>query len=143
MSASKYGKYVVTDLKMPEARRRIDEEYTRYATRILWMDSDVVPGAFHIKTSWFLAAEAVLEDKSHTHTYDEIIGFFGNDAENPWDLGAEVEIWLEDEIQIITKSTLIFIPAGMVHCPMIVKRVDRPVFHFTVVPAGHYIKEEK
>jgi hypothetical protein len=143
MAESKYGKYVVTDLKMPEERKRIDKEYTRYATRILWMDGDVVPGAFHMKTSWFHAAAAALEDKPHTHVYDEIIGFFGNDAKNPWDLGAEVEIWLEDEIQIITKSALIFVPAGMVHCPLILKRVDRPVFHFTVVPAGHYIKEEK
>jgi hypothetical protein len=139
MSASKYGKYVVTDLKMPEERKRIDTEYSRYARRILWMDSDVVPGAFQMNTSWFHTAAAALENEPHTHTHDEIIGFFGNDAKNPWDLGAEVEIWLEDEAQIITKSAMIFVPAGMKHCPLIIRRVDRPIFHFSVIPSGKYV----
>jgi hypothetical protein len=143
MSASKYGKYVVTELKMPEEKKRINKEYSKYATRILWMDEDVVPGAFHMNTSWFHTAAAALESKSHVHDHDEIIGFFSNDAKKPWDLGAEVEIWLEDEKQIITKSALIFVPAGMYHCPLIIKRVDRPIFHFSIVPTGYYTKKEK
>jgi len=143
MPKSKYSKYVVTELKMPEDKKKIASAYSKYATRVLWMDKDVVPGAFHINVSWYLKAAATLENVPHTHDHDEIIGFFGNDASNPYDLGGEVEIWLEDEKQIITKSCMLFIPAGMTHCPLIARRVDRPIFHFTVVPAGRYIKDEK
>jgi hypothetical protein len=142
MPASKYSKYVITDLQEPEEKKKIAAEYSKYATRILWMDKDVVPGAFHMNTSWYLHPKDTMENKPHTHDVDELIGFFGNDADNPHDLHGEIEMWLEDEKQIITKSALIFVPAGMKHCPLVIRRVDQPIFHFSIVPAGHYVKDE-
>jgi hypothetical protein len=142
MSESKYGKYVITDLVLPEEKKKIEADYSKYAKRILWMDENVVEGAFHMNTAWFLNAAETLEDKPHVHDTDEIIGFFGNDPRNPYDLGAEIEIWLEDEKQVITKSALLFVPAGMKHCPLILKRVDRPIFHFTTVTGRLYVKDE-
>jgi hypothetical protein len=143
MTESKYGKYVVTDLIIPEEKKKIAEAYSKYATRILWMDENVVEGAFHMNTAWYLKAAATLEDRPHAHENDEIIGFFGSDPDNAHDLGGEIEIWLEDEKHLITKSALLFVPAGMKHCPLILKRVDRPIFHFTTVPHGRYVKDEK
>jgi quercetin dioxygenase-like cupin family protein len=143
MPKSKYSQYVVTELKEPEERRKIAPLYNKYAKRILWMDEDVVPGAFNLNASWYLKAGTTIDDKPHNHDHDEIIGFFSNDAKKPHDLGGEIEIRLEDEKQIITKSCMIFVPAGMIHCPLILRRVDRPIFHFTVVRAGRYIKHEK
>lgn len=143
MAKSKYAKYIVTELKEPEQKRIIAADYAKYARRILWMDEDVVPGAFHMNTSWFLKAAAALENVPHSHDNPEIVGFFSCDPQNPYDLGAEVEFWLEDEKQTITKSAMIFVPPHMVHCPMILRRVDRPIFHFTVVTNGLYIKNEK
>ncbi|MBN1161398.1 MAG: hypothetical protein JXA17_05585 [Dehalococcoidales bacterium] len=140
---SGYGKYVVTELKEPEERKKLAPVYNKYARRILWMDEDVVPGAFNMNVSWYLKASTTIDNLPHTHDHDEIIGFFSNDADNPHDLGGEIEIWLEDEKQIITRSCMIFVPAGIVHCPLVLRRVDRPIFHFTVVPAGRYVKNEK
>jgi hypothetical protein len=142
MSKSKYGKYVVTDLIVPEEKKKIEADYSKYARRILWMDENVVEGAFHMNTAWYMKEATTLEDKPHVHDADEIIGFFGNDPANPHDLGGEIEIWLEDEKQVVTKSALLFVPAGMKHCPLILKRVDRPIFHFTTVPGGRYVKDE-
>jgi len=136
------SRYIVTELKMPEDKKKIHQDYTKYATRVLWLDKDVVPGAYNMNTAWYLKAGETLENVPHTHDRDEIIGFFGNDYTKPHDLGGEVEIWLEDEKQVITRSAMIFVPAGMKHCPLILKRVDRPIFHFTVVIAGRYIKDE-
>lgn len=141
MAKSKYEKYVVTELKIPEEKQKIAAEYAKYANRILWLDENVVEGAFHMNTSWFLKAASTLENTAHVHDTDEIIGFFGNDASNPHDLGGEVEIWLEDEKHIIKKSAMVFVPAGMKHCPLVLTRVDRPIFHFTTVPKGQYIKD--
>ncbi len=143
VAEAEYSRYVVTELKEPEERKKLAPVYNTYAKRILWMDRDVVPGAFNLNASWYLKASTTIDDKPHTHATEEIIGFCGNDPENPHDLGGEIEIWLEDEQQIITKSSMIFVPAGMVHCPLILRRVDRPIFHFTVVPAGRYVKDEK
>ena len=33
---------------------------------------------------------------------------------------------------------MVFIPAGLKHCPLILKRVDKPIFHFSVVTSGHW-----
>lgn len=140
---SKYGKYVITDLKQPPDKVAQLPEYNKYARRILWMDKDVVPGAFQMNTSWYLKAGPTLDNKPHTHTTDEIIGFFGTDAEKPEELGGVVEIYLEDELQVIEKSAMIFVPAGLVHCPLYLRRVDRPIFHFTVVMSGTYVKDER
>jgi hypothetical protein len=67
-----------------------------------------------------------------------MIGFFGSNPEDPYDLGGEIEFWLEDEKHILTRSCLIFVPRGMKHCPLILKRVDRPIFHFSTVTGGQY-----
>ena len=57
-------------------------------------------------------------------------------------LGGEVEFWIEDEKHMITRSCLIFIPGGMKHCPLLLTRVDRPIFHFSTVTSGEYVLKE-
>ena len=78
----------------------------------------------------------------HTHDCPEIIGFFSNDPDNPNELGGEIEFWFEDEKHIITKSCLIFVPAGLKHCPLIIRKADRPIFHFSTLTEGEYILDE-
>jgi len=144
VSQSETSKYIVTELKMPESKQKIAAEYVKYATRILWLDDKVVEGAFHMNTAWYLkATSATTEDRPHVHDTDEIIGFFGSDAADPYDLGGEVEIWLEDEKHVISSSAMIFVPAGMKHCPLVIPRVDRPIFHFTIVTGRQYDKLEE
>jgi hypothetical protein len=141
MKKSKYSKYVVTELKTPDFTPEAIASYNRFAKRILWMDQNVVEGAFQMNCSWYLKPSSHLS-KSHTHDSDEIIGFFGNNSENPNDLGGEVEFWIEDEKFTLTKSCMIFIPRGMRHCPLIVKKVDRPIFHYSTLIEGQYIKKD-
>ncbi len=141
MAESKYGKHIVTDLRTTRFTPEFAAKYAQWATRILWMDDKIVDGAFQMNCSWYLRppAEPTPEGSSaHTHDADEIIGFFGSDHQKPYDLAAEIEFWLEDEQHIITSSALIFVPGGMKHCPLIIRRVDRPVFHFSTVTTGQY-----
>ena len=143
MSECKNAKYIVTQLQMPEYQQSIDAEYSKFAKRILWLDDQVVEGAFHMNCSWYLSAATTFADKPHVHDTDEIIGFFGSDPARPYDLGGEVEIWLEDEKHIIDRSCLVFVPAGMPHCPLTFTRVDRPIFHFTTVIGHRYERQEE
>ena len=136
------SQYIISELKMPESKKKINAEYEKYATRVLWLDDKMVQGAFHMNTAWYLKAAATLENVPHAHDTDEIIGFFGNNPEDPYDLGGEIEIWMQNEKHILTRTSLIFVPAGMKHCPLILRRVDRPIFHFTTVVSGQYIKDE-
>jgi hypothetical protein len=138
------AKYIVTDLIIPESRKIKDQTvYYKYAKRVLWMDDAVIKGAFQMNVSWYHSAYAEPEAKPHTHDADEIIGFFGSDPKNPYELNAELEIWLEDEKYILTKSCLIFVPAGMVHCPLYLRKINRPIFHLTATNAGEYVQTRK
>ena len=115
------------------------EMYRKFSRRILWIDDNVVPGAFQMNTAWYYAVpekDPVFEE--HVHEYDELIGFFGSNPEDPYDLGAEIEVTLDGETHVLTKTSLIFCPAGMKHMPLSIKRVDRPMFHFSVVMGPQY-----
>src|SRR4030042_559420 len=116
MAELKYQKYIVTDLKIPEHVQEEAAEYAKRATRVLWLDDNVVEGAFHVNCSWYLTEKPTT--LAHTHDFDEVIAFFGGDPQNPRELGGEVEFWLEDEQYLLTKSCLIFVPSGMRHCPL-------------------------
>jgi hypothetical protein len=143
MAKLKNSKYIAYDLKPPTFTPGFAERYATFAKRILWMDENVVPGAFQMNCSWYLKPNADhLGAGSHKHKEGEIIGFFSSDPDNPYDLGAEIEFWLEKDKFMITKSCMIFVPPNMEHCPLILHRVDRPVFHFSVVTGGTYKQED-
>ena len=137
MAKSKHAKYIVTELDKRHTDPAAVARYAKTGRRILWLDEAVVPGSFQMNCSWYLHANPT-GPGAHHHDVPEIIGFFSCDPENPYDLGAEIEFWMEDEKFMLTKSCMIFVPKNMVHCPLILRRVDRPIFHFTTVPAGKY-----
>ena len=142
MAERKYEKHIITktksDLTLPEFRRERGDIATDLKTPLIYLDDDILKGAFYVECVWFWKGTDKLEVDAHTHPFDEVITFFGTDPDNPEDLCGEVEIWLEDEQYLLTKSTLIFVPKGMKHCPLVIRRVDRPIFHFTAGPSAKY-----
>ena len=80
-----------------------------------------------------------LTHSTHTHDdCDELIGFFGSDPDNPSELGGQIEFTIGGEPHLLTKSSIIFVPAGTSHNPMRILQVDRPIFHFSVVTKRAY-----
>jgi hypothetical protein len=70
-------------------------------------------------------------DKAHMHTSSEILYFIGGDPMNFEEFGAEVEFVMgegeEQETYIITSTTWVYVPSGVMHCPLDFKRVDKPI----------------
>ncbi len=137
-----YAGYIVQDLKTPPNMYtpEFGEMYRKFSNRVLWMDGNNVPGAFQMNVAWYYAVperDPVFEE--HCHDSDEIIGFFGCDPEDPYNLHAEIEITINGERHLLTKSTMIFAPAGLPHMRISIKKVDKPVFHFSVVTNHEYI----
>jgi hypothetical protein len=152
MPESKYGKYIISEYKPPTTEAPWSPPITAAGGgkggRVFYLDDQIVPGAFYMECVWVmprprLTAEEIEAAKrrgpgAHTHDYDEVIAFFGSDPANPYDLGAEVELWLGDEKHIINKTSLVFIPAGLKHSPLVFLEVKRPVFHYTTGPGKMY-----
>ena len=149
MAELRTSKYIITDVKadrlFPGERPgagRIPGSTPVTPTHVMWLDGEVIPGAFYSESVWIWpeCASERPAAQAHTHTYTEAITFFGTNFEDPRDLCGEVELWLDGEKHVMTKSFLAYIPAGMTHCPLIVRRVERPIFHFTVGLGGEYIR---
>jgi hypothetical protein len=68
-------------------------------------------------------------EKPHSHDFHELLCFIGGNPTNIADFGAEIELSLgeEQEKHLITSTTVVSIPPGLIHCPLIVKKVDKPV----------------
>ncbi len=83
----------------------------------------------------------VMLDKPHTHPNDEYICFIAGNPMNLCDFGAEVELCLgeEEEKHIINSSTVVYIPKGFPHCPIVFKTVTKPIVLLIFMPAGEYI----
>ena len=161
MAEAKYEKYIVTELKknigLPSFRpgevlesARPGEK--RMMNHVIWMDGEVVPGYFYSECVWFFPGmtpehlQRMSKDagpQAHTHPFEEVITFFGTNFDDPHDLCGEVELWLEDEQFILNKSFIAYIPAGMKHRPLRIRRIDKPMFHFTLGPGRKYGGQDK
>jgi hypothetical protein len=135
MAETKYGKYIITDLKKKfsspyEAKFRPEDQ-----TEILLLDDEVLKGAFVVDTVWFWPERINNPEpdvKPHIHDYDEVLAVFGTNREDPHDLCGELEACLGDEKHIITKSCIIFLPKGLQHGPFKFTKLEKPVFHFAI-----------
>jgi hypothetical protein len=146
MAESKYGKYIISgipdDIKQENEKRIAAEGGDSAGKMLLYTDGRFNPHAYYFTTQWVHKAdEKGIPPIKHDHSYDEYLGFFGSDTDNPEDLGGEVELSLGDEKHTITKSCVVFVPAGVSHCPMKFKRVDKPIFYFATTPTSGYSKE--
>lgn len=106
--------------------------------RILHLGDDTIKGAFSVECVWYLKGSDKILAEAHSHDFDEAIAFIGSDADNPHDLGGEIDLWLDGEKHILTKSCVVYLPKGLVHCPMVVRKVNSPIFHFATLPVGTY-----
>jgi len=142
MNESKYDKYIIKgpkpNLKLAPYRIKTEDFVPGMETRLLHLDDEVLKGSFYLSCFWFWKGSDVVLVEAHTHDFDEVLTFIGTDPDDPYDLCGEVEFWMEDEKLSITSSCSVFVPKGMKHCPFIVRRVDRPIFHFTSGPQGMY-----
>jgi hypothetical protein len=144
MAEKKNAKYFIfkdkPHLKLPSYRHPLDPKSIK---RVVHLDADAVPGAkFYCESAWILPGAQSQPRQNwvdaHTHKWAEFMGFFGFNYDDIHDLGAEIELTIDGEKHLITESFAAFIPAGIVHCPLNIRNVKRPIFHFTAGPCAIY-----
>ena len=67
-----------------------------------------------------------LSGPTHEHPFDQYIFLVGT-SDNFVDFDADVEFTLGDEVHQINYPFYAFIPAGTPHCPLVVKRLVKPL----------------
>jgi len=130
-----YGQYIIQTLHEPPVSPEFKEMYKLWGKRLLWMDGNVVPGAFQMNMTWYHSApdmRPLYMHDEHSHDYDEMIGFIGSNPDDPYDLGGEIEFGINGELHRLTKSSIIFMPAGLKHLPLSIISLERPILHFSI-----------
>ncbi len=84
---------------------------------------------YNFSLGWSLLTEPLLMvDETHSHDFDQLIMFWGGDPNNIGELDGEVEIYLGEnqDKHVITSPASVFIPKGLMHCPLNIKTVNKP-----------------
>jgi hypothetical protein len=130
--AAKYGKYVI---KKPVATGGYGPEFVYTGDREYGSNFTIM----------FLriTEPTLMEEYPHSHDFDMYLYFMSFDADNMGDLVADIEIGLgkEREIHKITTPTTVYVPAGMVHCPLEFKKVTKPILFVHCTLASKYVKD--
>jgi hypothetical protein len=135
--ATKYSKHIISEYFQPREKMDWQPTYRQVdKTPLLRLDGEVFKGAnFFASCSWFWPAMVENESlerntRPHAHDYDEIVGVVGTNFDDPWDLDGEIELTLNGEKNIVTRSSLIYLPAGFPHGPFREAKMNRPIFQF-------------
>jgi hypothetical protein len=124
-------------MELTPEMKKMEKQTTMKATNLLWLDDKTYPGTFYIENHWIWSLSGPMPKPpdnfpaSHSHDFDEVQGFFGSQQSDPYDLGAEIDFYLEDELYTFNKTCFIFIPRGMKHLPMTIKKIWSPFMWLT------------
>jgi hypothetical protein len=83
-------------------------------------DSHLAIGFAHVTKPETLGAP------SHKHPFDQWIFLIG-ESKNFVDFDADIELELDKKVYKINYPCYVFIPKGTYHCPLVVKRVGKPL----------------
>jgi hypothetical protein len=126
MAASNLDKYVIPALTTgPIPHPEVTQPR-------LMLKSDASFGNKNFLMIWWPITEPfVMVSEHHKHDFDQFFCFAGGDANNLTELGGEVEFTLSEDGKnlktfLITKATIVHVPAGVYHCPLNFKKVNNP-----------------
>jgi len=126
---SNLEKYIRRNMKVPE---EIQKRHTEVKSPVLGLISDQDFGSKDFALSWWPISEPFeMISETHAHDFDQFLIFVGGDMKNMLDLGGEVELTLGEEEGklekfVFTTATTVYVPAGMLHCPLNFKKVNNP-----------------
>ncbi len=97
-----------------------------------------VPGAVGQFAFYYVMKTGMFAEGPHTHKADEYLMFISSNPKDMKNLGATVEIAFGEEWEKYTfdYSTFVYFPKGVIHCPVYVRKLERPFFLGHFWPGG-------
>ena len=87
MAETKYGQYIIDELKpglkVPEFRSESADRMTHF----LWLGDDLIKGSLYLECVWVWRKSDGPGPAPHTHEYNEVLAFFGTNPEDIHDSG--------------------------------------------------------
>ena len=75
------------------------------------------------------------DNPAHTHNFQEFLAWYGGNPDDPADFGGEVVLFIGEEMvkYVFTRPTIVSLPPGLVHGPLEITRVDRPIIQLEMM----------
>ena len=140
MSEPKYEKCIIREPKLIELPHHPKGTVSGFTyPYLVYMDEDLMRGSpVFIDLGWRTAIPSPNPvSEFHSHEADEILMYMGSDPDDPQDLGAEIEVTLDDEQYLIDTTCAIYIPSGVRHTIKVTKFV-RPFLNIGIELKGRY-----
>lgn len=129
---SKFGKLV---FEFPEENNEVvaegDPDDFVVHPQAYFRGASQIPGSEFNSSFQIFVKPFFLDRVQHRHPKDEYLVFLGASFPNVFDFDAKIEFTLgkgeEAETFVVDRPTIIRVPAGMYHCPLNFKEINKPV----------------
>ena len=123
MADTKYGDLILTGLF---------KDISHYTGKSLLAHDGELDGDCSI--GYHCISKPMSFDRPHAHDFREFLCFIGGDPTDITDLGAEIEFTLGDEGEThkITSTSVVTIPPGLTHCPIVFTKVTKPLIFLEI-----------
>ena len=140
MAETKYGQYIKREPIRDEEPAPKRKTYPH-----IYVDEELL-GEHEVNCNFALSCVSepyMMPDQPHSHPFDEFLLFIGSDPKNLRKLGGVVEIGLGDEWErhTIDTTTVVYLPSGLPHAPVNVKKVDKPFLFGHIMLSPKYAKK--
>ena len=127
MAETKYGKYIIRE-------PLVKSMFEQIVAPQLHVSGDKDFNGANFSMGWsYITEPFLMVDEAHTHDFDQILSFLGDNPNDVKNFAAEVELALGTEKHIIDATSIVYIPKGLLHCPLNIKRVDKPFVFVDIV----------
>jgi hypothetical protein len=106
------------------------------------MCNELIPDVnVYIDYPWLVdLPETVIPEHVH-EKYNEVVLHIGGDPNNPEDLGAEVEYYIDGQLLTFNETTALYMPKGVKHGPLTWKKFSRPHIQMPIIIGGGTLLE--
>ncbi|HEX7475371.1 MAG TPA: hypothetical protein VF318_05340 [Dehalococcoidales bacterium] len=140
-ASNKYGKYILHDAVGVPVLKQREHTPSVSAREDLWPGITGMGCNFGVNC---VTEPYLLPDPPHKHEFDEYLFFIGSNCLNMKEFDAEIEVALGEEWErhTISSTSIVYIPKGLQHCPIHVKRVGKPFLFGHIMLAGRYTNDK-
>jgi hypothetical protein len=135
MAVSKYAKQVLT-----EPKKKMERDGEVFFDGIMVTHAET--GAKCQMLYSIVTKAHVNEATPHIHDFPIMLSFIGTNPNNIYDFDAEIEFTVGGEKQTITKTSVVSVPAGTSHCPLVFKRIGKPVVFLEIMNTENYSRRK-
>lgn len=139
MAKTKYGRYIKKEPIVPPGKGHHPEITAPVFQCVGEKEFNGAPFSINFD---YITAPFTMIAKAHAHDYDQFLFFLGGNPANMIDFGAKVDLYLgeEQELHTISATSVVHVPKGLIHGPLIYRRVDKPIIFVDAFLSAGYVK---